>query len=200
MSGPWLQVRGSAITGADVVDWPYGVGILCKFNAFLGTLHWPVGTVDMGHLGSSFLEDLTLFEQWAGHRLLSEKVIKPRFRALRPISFSSVPVSEGIDIRHGCQHIRSLLRALARLPGGIGRFLPSGVGSHMSGLRHLGWNQCSHGLSSGPLESCHHQVLGSPEGSASELLDGTLKLRHCTTVFTVRLHPWSLPRIGNGRW
>ncbi len=74
----------------------------------------------------------------------------------------------------------------------------------MSRLRHLGWNQCSQGLSSRPLESCHHQflkavcgVLGYPKGSALELLDGTLKLRHCTEVFTMRLPPWSLPRVGN---
>ena len=45
--------------------------------------------------------------------------------------------------------------------GGLGRFffLPCGLGSHMSRLRHLGWNQCSHGLSSRPAESCHHQCL-----------------------------------------
>ena len=39
---------------------------------------------------------------------------------------------------------------------------------------------------------------GYPEGSALELLDGTLKLRHCTDVFTTRFPPWSLPRVGNG--
>ena len=73
-----------------------------------------------------------------------------------------------------------------------------GLVAHMSRLRHLGWNQCSHGLTSRPLESCHHQclkavcgVLGYPEGSALELLDGTLKLRHCTTLFTMRFPPWS---------
>ena len=60
-------------------------------------------------------------------------------------------------------------------------------------------------LTSGPLESCRHQcleavcdVLGYPRGSALELLDGTLKLRHCTTLFTMRFPPWSLPRGGNG--
>ena len=37
-----------------------------------------------------------------------------------------------------------------------------------------------------------------PEGSALELLDGTLKLRHCTEVFTMRFPPWSLPRVGTG--
>ena len=37
-----------------------------------------------------------------------------------------------------------------------------------------------------------------PKGSASDLLDGTLKLRYCTTIFTTRFLPWSLPRVGNG--
>ena len=39
-------------------------------------------------------------------------------------------------------------------------------------------------------------VLGYPQGSALELLDGTLKLRLCTDIFTTRLPPWSLPRVG----
>ena len=139
---------------------------------------------------------MILFEQWAGHRLLSAKVTRPHVRANRPILIPSIPVSEGIEIRHGCQFLSSLLRALAKLPGGLGRFLPCRVGSHLSRLRHLGWNQCSHGLASRPLESCHHQclkavcgVLGYPKGSALELLDGTLKLRHCTTLFTMRFLP-----------
>ena len=129
-----------------------------------------------------------LFEQWAGHWLH------------RPILIPSVLVSEGIEIRHGCQ-----FRALVKLPGGLGRFLPCGIGSHMSRLRHLGCNQCSHGFTSRPLESCHHQclkavrgVLGYPNGSALELLDVTLKLRYCTTLFTIRFSPWSLPRVANG--
>ena len=99
----------------------------------------------------------------------------------------------------------SLIRALAKLFGGLGRFLPCSLGSHMSRLRHLGWNQRSHGLNSRPLESCHHQcleafcgVLGYPKGSALELLDGTLKLRHCTDLFTNRFPPWSLSRVGSG--
>ena len=63
--------------------------------------------------------------------MLSEKVTRPHFRANRPISFPSVPVSEGIEIRHGCQFISSLVRALAKLPGGQVRFLLCGIGSHM---------------------------------------------------------------------
>ena len=139
---------------------------------------------------------LILFEQWAGHRLQSEKATRPHIRPNRPISISSVPVSKGIEIRQGCQFISSLVGALGKLPGGVGRFLPCPVGTHMSRLRHLVWGQCSHGLTSRPLESCHHQclkavcgVLGYPAGAAAELLDGTLKLRYCTTVFTNRFPP-----------
>ena len=41
-------------------------------------------------------------------------------------------------------------------------------------------------------------VLGYPKGSALELLDGTLKLRYCTDLFTKRFPPWSLPKVGHG--
>ena len=75
---------------------PYSVGILIKASSFLNTLHWPSGSADLGHFG-------ILFEQWAGHRLLSEKVTRPHVRAHRPNLIPSVPVSEGIEIRHGCQ-------------------------------------------------------------------------------------------------
>ena len=36
-------------------------------------------------------------------------------------------------------------------------FLLCLVGVHMCRLRHLGWEQCLHGLTSGPLETCPHQ-------------------------------------------
>ena len=51
LNGPWMQVHQGCIAGADVAAWPYSVGILCKFTAFLGTLHWLVDAVDMGHFG-----------------------------------------------------------------------------------------------------------------------------------------------------
>ena len=106
--------------------------------------------------------------------MLSEKVTGPHVRGNRPVLIPSVPVSEGIEIRHGCQFISSLVRALAKLPGGLGRFLPCKIGSHMSRLRHLGWNQCSHGLTSGPLESCHHQCLKAVCGGFWVIPEGQL--------------------------
>ena len=202
----WVQIVAGRISDDDIAPWPYSVGILIQFSSFLSQLHWPSGSVDMGHFGVSFLELLILFEQWAGHRLLSEKVTRPHVRAGRPISVSSVPVSEGIEIRHGCQFISSLVRALGKLSGGLGRFLPCQVGTHLSRLRHLGSNQCSHGFTSRPLESCHHRclsavsgILGYPKGSAAELPDCVLKLRCCTTPFSNRFPTWFLPSVGDGR-
>ena len=84
-----------------------------------------------------FLELLIIFEHWAGDRLIGEKVTRPHVRANRPILIPSVPVSEEIEIRHGCQFLSSLVRALAKLPGGLGRFLPCRLGSHMFGISVL---------------------------------------------------------------
>ena len=81
----WVQVHAGHITDADVAAWPYSVGILVKFTSFLNTLHWPSGSGDLGHFGISFLELLILFEQWAGHWLISEKVTRPHVRAHRPM-------------------------------------------------------------------------------------------------------------------
>ena len=59
------------------------------------------------------------------------------------------------------------------------------------------------GILSSSVPWCSLWVLGYPEGSAAELLDGSLKLRYCTAIFTMRFPPSSLPRVGNGggkRW
>ena len=98
---------------------PYRVAILVRFTSSLGTLHWPLVLLILGHFGISFLELLILFEQWAGHRLLGEKVAGPHVRANRPILIPSVPVSEGLESRHDCQFNSSLVRALSKLPRGL---------------------------------------------------------------------------------
>ena len=47
----------------------------------------------------------------------------------------------------------AIFRALSLLPGGLGRFLPGGFGANHCRLRHIGWDKCSHGLSSRPRET-----------------------------------------------
>ena len=59
-----MQVHGGGIAGADVAAWPPSVGILCKFTAFLGTLHWRVGNMDMDHFVFFFLELLIPCRGW----------------------------------------------------------------------------------------------------------------------------------------
>ena len=39
LTGPWAQVHGGCISGADVAAWPCSVSLLCKFSAFLSSLH-----------------------------------------------------------------------------------------------------------------------------------------------------------------
>ena len=49
-----MQVLGGAVTDMDVLVWPYSVGILCKFAALLGILHWPSGVDDLVRQGVFF--------------------------------------------------------------------------------------------------------------------------------------------------
>ena len=131
---------------------------------------WPSGTVDLGHFGISNLEVMILFEQLAGHRLLIEKVFRPRIRAPPCFPFLLCLYQKELKSGKDASFVSRLVRSLSKLPGGIGRFLPCSFGGHMSTLRHLGWDQCSHGLTSGPLESCLQTicgVLGYPKGAAA---------------------------------
>ena len=72
-------------------------------------------------------------------------------------------------------------------------------GPHLSRLRHLGWLQCGHGLTSRPLESslpgCLEPLLGLlgyPAGGVSALSNGILRIRYCSYPFAKRFSPWGL--------
>ena len=101
--------------------------MLVKFTSFLSTLRWPEGLNDMGRLGVSYLEMPVLFERWVGHHLLPEKTVTIKNRSGRNIVIGCSPISEGVNIRSGCQFIGSLFRSLARLPGGLPRFIPGSL-------------------------------------------------------------------------
>ena len=141
LTGPWMQVHGVVSLLLILLLLPCSVGILCKFTAFLGSLHCPVDNMDMGHFGVSYLEVLILFEQWAGHRLLSEKVTRPHVMGLIvPFRFPLFLCQRELKFDMVVSSSVAWLRTLAKFPGGMGGLLPCGIGSHMSKLRHLGWN------------------------------------------------------------
>ena len=92
----WFAVSATAICADDIAHWPYIPGLLVKWVAFLGTLHWPAGGADFGVGGISYVELLILYELWAGERLSLEKAHPRYLRPGRPISVSAVPFGPGI--------------------------------------------------------------------------------------------------------
>ena len=71
LNGPWIQVHGGSITGADVAAWPQ-----CWHLVQVYCLSWNFAlAVDMGHFWVSYFEVHTLFGQWACHWLLSERLL-----------------------------------------------------------------------------------------------------------------------------
>ena len=110
------QVGAGHITGADISAWPYSVGILVRFTSFLGTLHWPSGSVDMGHFGISFWNFLYFLSNGLVTDCLVKRLPDLMYGLAVLFRFPLVPVSEGIEIRHGCQFISSLVGALGSCP------------------------------------------------------------------------------------
>ena len=150
--GEWVASPSLAIGADDVAQWPYTPSLLVKWVAFLGTLHWPAGGVDLGVGGISCVGLLILYEFSAGERLVLEKAHPRYLRPGRPISVSAVPFGPGIGIWRSCRFI-AMMRSLCLMPGGLGRFVPCSIGANHCRLRHLGWERCGLGLISRPRES-----------------------------------------------
>ena len=108
---------------------------------------------DLGPGGVFFIELLILYEKWAGERLRVEFSVPKYRRPGRPISVSAAAVCPDAERRNFCQFLATMMRALCRLPGGIGRFILGRIGSDHSRLRHVGWQKCCHGLTCRPLEA-----------------------------------------------
>ena len=122
--GEWVAGPSVALGADDVAQWPYTPGLLVKWVSFLGSLNWPVGEVDLGVGGISYVELLILYELWAGERLFLEKAHPRYLRPGRPISVSAVPIGPGIDIWRSCRFIGALMSSLGLLPGGLWSFRP----------------------------------------------------------------------------
>ena len=87
----WYRVPSAVISSGDVDLWPYTPGLLVEWVSFMNSLHWPVGNLDLGVGGISYVELLILYELWAGERLQLEKAHPRYLRSGRRISVSAVP-------------------------------------------------------------------------------------------------------------
>ena len=202
--GGWIQWPVIRITEDDVSSWPFSPGCLVKLASFLSSLTWPGEVVDLGAGGISYVELLILYERWAGKRLRIEESLPKYLRPGRPISVLAAPLCPDADIWKLCRFFGRMLRALVRLPGGLGRFIPGRIGANHGRLRHVGWEKCCHGLTCRPSESSGEGflsdllgLLGYPSGSGGSLLDGSLKLRYNTFPFARKKPTWRLPEGGN---
>ena len=101
--------------------------------------------------------------------------------------------------------IGAMMRCLCLLPGLLGRFVPCSIGTNHCRLRHVGWEESGHGLTSRPRESASEVFLDElllllfqyPPKSSRALLAGTLPLRYCSTRFASRVPTWRLPVLGH---
>ena len=151
--GGWICWPNIDITVDDVSRWPFSSSSLVQLAAFLSSLTWPTEVVDLGAGGVSYVEFLILYERWAGERLRVEESL-PKYRRLgRPISVTAAPLCPEADIWKSCRFLGNMLRALVRLPGGLGRFIPGRIGANHGRLRHVGWEKCCHGLTCRPRET-----------------------------------------------
>ena len=197
-SSDWFRVPVAVVCVEDVALWPYTPGLLVKWVSFLNSLHWPIGDLDLGVGGVSYVELLIMYELWAGERFSLEKAHPRCLRPGRPISVSAVPFGPGIDFWRTCSFIGVLMRSLCLLPGGLRRFVPCSVGANHCRLRHIGWGDCGHGLTSRPRESASELFLS---GLSSLFLSGTLPLRYCAARFAYSTPTWRLPVSGHvDRW
>ena len=112
-----------------------------------------------------------MYELWPGERLVLEKALPRYRRPHRPISVSAVPFGLGIDSWRSCRFIGALMRSLRALLGGIGRLVPCMIGANHCRLRHVGWEKCGQGLTSGPRENAE---LAFHDGSSSDTPLGLL--------------------------
>ena len=198
----WVNVPAPAVSADDVAHWPCTTGLLVKWVSFWELYTGLLVVWISGVGGISYVELLILSELWAGERLSLEKAHPRYLQPGRPISVSAVPSGPGIDIWRSCRFIGTMMRSLCLLPGGLGRIVPCSTGANHCRLRHIGWENCAHFLTSRPRENASEPFLDEllvlfnyPPGSARALLAGTPRLRYCTARFARGVSTWRLPEV-----
>ena len=86
----WVNVPAPASSADDIAQSPCTTRLWVKWVAFLGSLHWRVGGLDLGVGGISYVDLLILYELRAGERLSFENAHSRYLRPGRPISFLAV--------------------------------------------------------------------------------------------------------------
>ena len=87
LNNSWIQVDAGHITGADIAAWPYSHSILVRFTSFLGTLHWPSGSVDWVILGSPFWNFLSFLSNGLVTDCLEKRLLDHMFVLVVPFRF-----------------------------------------------------------------------------------------------------------------
>ena len=141
LDSSWTTVDSGPITDADTSAWSFSFPVLVKFVAFLSTPRLPEGLDEMGKIGIFFFFFKRSFFLTGG--LGTVFFLRKRCLCITTLE-SRCLWAVTVQIRVSCIFWRNMFRSRARLPGGLARFLPCGVGSHVSRLRHIGWLQCGH--------------------------------------------------------
>ena len=192
-------ILSPAVSADDIAHCLYTTGLLLEWVAFLGSLHWPAGGMDLG-LVVFLMSSCSFFMSFGLERGLSLEKAHPRYlRPGRPSSVSAVPFGPGVVIWRSCRFIGALMGSLCLLLGGLGRFVPCSIGANHCRLRHIGWEKCGHGLSSRPRESASEVFLNEllllfqyPPRFSRALFAGTLPLRYCAAQFASKVLTWRL--------
>ena len=200
-----VGVLPTSITADDVGLWPYSVGALVKLAAFVGTLHWPASSADLGIRGVSYVELLIPYELWAGDRIRLEKAVPRGRRIDRPISVSAVPPRPGIDIGRSCRFLGWNASCVACFAWWVQvGFCRVVLVPTIAGFGVLGGRRLVTVLPQGPVKlplypfwmSCWFFLVTFP-GLGLALLECHLPLRYCATRFACKVPTWRLP-VGGG--
>ena len=159
--------------------------MLVKWVAFLATLHWPQGGVDLGVGGVSLWRCSFLYELWAGERLGLEKAVPKYRREGRSISVSAVPCSPGTGDLAGI-----LVRYFVLLLVCMAVFVGSSLVKWVLVLITVGFGTLGgKGV-----------VMASLPGLVSRpccVVGWGVTLRYCSGKFACRVPTWSLPARGH---
>ena len=113
-SSEWFQVPAAVVCAEDIALWPYTPGLLVKWISFLNNLHWPVGDLDLGVGGISYVELLILYDLWAQFQSQLFRLVQALIFGVPVVLLCSYAVCSVILC--GTSVVMVFLRGLVRVP------------------------------------------------------------------------------------